>query len=88
MHKCVCHGKNNAIHSSPQIEHYANIVDDTSTKFSSGQHVPTLDNHKITISIRGTLPHIPLRPYNDKERQRLPHIVLILDKDYGPTSID
>ena len=66
MHKCVCHGKNNAINSSPQIEHYANILDGKCIKFSGGQLVPNLDEHKIAISIRGTLPHMQLRTYNNK----------------------
>ena len=45
MHQCECHGKNKAIHSSPQIENYKNIVEDLS--------INTLDKHKKPAYIRG-----------------------------------
>ena len=56
MHQHACHGKNKTIHSSPQIEHYENKVDDRSIKVGSGQHTTTLDNYKIPMSIRNALP--------------------------------
>ena len=67
MHQYAYHGENKTIHSSPQIEHSKNIVDDRSIKVGGGQHITTLDNYKIPISIRGTLPCIPLRLCTDKE---------------------
>ena len=36
MQECACHSKNNDIHSSPQIQRYANIVDDSSVEFGGG----------------------------------------------------
>ena len=51
MHEHSCHGKNKTIHSSPQIEHHKNIVDDHSIKVGGRQHITTLDKHKIPISI-------------------------------------
>ena len=68
MHEHACHGKYDTINSWPQIEQYANIVDNSSIKFCDVQHVTTLDEHKIPISIWGTLPHMTFGLQNDKER--------------------
>ena len=88
VHQCACHGKNKTIHSSPQIDHCKNIVDDHSIKVSSGQHITTLDKFKIPISIRGALPYIKLCPCTDKEWENLPHVILDSDKYWDPTSLD
>ena len=40
------------------------------------------------MSIRGTLPYMPLRPYTDNERRTLPHVILTSDIDWGPTCLD
>ena len=56
MHQHACHGKNKTTHSSPQIEHHKNIVDDLSVKAGGGQHVTTLDKYKVPMPIRGALP--------------------------------
>ena len=53
MHQHARHGKNKTIHYSPQIEHHKNIVDDCFIKVGGGQHINTLDKHKMPISIRG-----------------------------------
>ena len=65
MHQHACHGKNNTIHSSPQIEHYKNKVDDRSIKLGGGQHVDTLDKHKVTMSVRNTLNYMHMRQCTD-----------------------
>ena len=67
MHKHAYHGKNNNIHSSPQIEHYKNKVDDRSIEIGGGKHMTTLENHNHLMSIRDALPYIPLRPCTDSE---------------------
>ena len=65
MHQCTCHGKNTTTHASHKIEHNKNILDDSSIKVGGGQHVTTLHEHKIYISIRDTLSYMPLRPHTD-----------------------
>ena len=66
MHQHACYGKNKTIYSSPQIDHYNNIVDDRYIKVGGGQYITTLDKYKIHMSIRGALPCMTLRPYIDK----------------------
>ena len=88
MHQYAHHGKNKTIHSSPQIEHYENKVDDRSIKVGGSQHITTLDNYKIPMSIRNALPYMLLRPYTDSEWEALPHIVLTSDKYWDPTVLD
>ena len=48
----------------------------------------TLDKHKVTMSIRNTLPCIPLRPYTENEWEKLLHAILTSDKKQDPTVID
>jgi hypothetical protein len=88
MYQHACHGKNKTIRSSPQIEHYKNKVDDRSMKVGRGQHITTLDDYKIPISIRNSLPYVPLRPYTDSEWEKLPHVILASNKDWDPTVLD
>ena len=73
------YGKNKTIHSSPQIEYYKNTVDDRSIKLGGSQHVTALDNYKLPMLIRNTLPYAPLRPHTDKEWEELPHVILTSD---------
>ena len=64
MHQLACHGKNKTINSSPQIDHYKNIVDDRSIKVCGGQHITTLDKHKIHMPFEEHCPtcHYVLMP--------------------------
>ena len=88
MYQHACHGKNKTIHSSPQIEHYKNIVDDHSINVGGGQHIATLDKHKIPMSIQGGLPCMPLHPYTNKEWSTLPRVILTSGIDWDPTFLD
>ena len=56
MHQHACHEKNKTIHSYPKIEHYKNVVDDRSIKVGGVQHTTTLNNCKLPMSIRNSLP--------------------------------
>ena len=88
MHHHACHGKNNTIHSSPQIEYCENKVDDRSIKVGGGQHMATLDKCKVPMHIRNALPYMPLRPCTNNEWKNLPHVILASDKDWDPTILD
>ena len=61
MHQHACHGKNNTINSSPQIEHHKNKVDDTPIKVGGVQQTNTLDNFKLPLSIKNASTYMPLR---------------------------
>ena len=88
MHQHEYHPKCATIHSSAQIEHYENVVYDRPIKVGGSQHMTTLDNYKIPISIRSSLHYTPLRPYTDKEWETLPHVILTSDVGWYPTSLD
>ena len=81
VHQHAHHGKNKNVHSSPQIDHYKNKVDDRSIKVGGGQHMNTLDNHKLFMSISNAFPYIPLRPWTNSELKKLHHIIFTSDKD-------
>ena len=85
MHVMV---RKKTINYSPQIEYYKNIVDDHSIKAGGGQHITTLDKHKIPMSIRGSLPYMSLRPHTNKEWSTLPRVILTSDSDWEPTCLD
>ena len=44
VHQCAYHPKTKTIHSSAQIDHFKNIVDDRAIKFGGTQQITTLDN--------------------------------------------
>ena len=88
MHQYAYHPKCATIHSSAQIEHYKNVVDDRSIKVGGGQHITTLDGYEIPMSIRSALPYAPLRPCTDAEWETLPHVILTSDADWDPASLD
>jgi hypothetical protein len=63
-----------SIHSSGQMEHFGNIVDDRSMVVGGRQHVVTMGDYIIPIDIVNGLPYTPMRPYTDEEWEVLPHI--------------
>ena len=88
MHQHACHGKNKTIHSSLQIDHFKNIVDYLYIKVGGAQHIITLDEHEIRMSIRGTLSYMTLSPCTNKEWGTIPHVLLTSDKVWHPTFLD
>ena len=64
------------------------IEDDSSTKVSGRQHVTTLDECKIHMSIRDPMLCALLYPHIDKEWEIFPHIVLASEKYWDLTSLD
>ena len=81
MHQHVCHGKNKNILSQPQIEHHKSALDCFSIKVGGTEHITTLDEQNIYISIRGALPCTTLRPCADAEWEVLYHAMLTSEKD-------
>ena len=59
------------------MEYCENKVDDRSISLGG-----------IHLSIRNSLPHMPLRINNDDEWEKILHFVLTSGKYWGPTSLD
>ena len=64
------------------------MIDDYSIKVGGKQNITTNDGFKIPISIKDSLPYIPLRSYADSEWDTLPHVVLTSDIDQNPIVLD
>jgi hypothetical protein len=89
MHQYAYHGTGKTIHSSIQIEHFGNDVNDRSTKVTGGrQCITTLDGYAIPIQIRGGLAYMDMHPPDDDEYDDLPHVVLTSDADWDPSIVD
>ena len=77
------------IHSSTQLEHFKNAVDDRSTKVQGAtQSITTVEGYVIPLRFRNGLPYMPIRPYSDQEWNDLPHIVLTSDEEWDPKVMD
>ena len=82
MHQYAYHGKGKTIHSSTQIDHYGNIVDDRSTKVPGGrQCIKTIDGYVLPLQIRAGLVYLDMHPPSDQELASLPYVVRTSDVD-------
>ena len=89
MHQYAYHGKGKTIHSSTQIEHYGNVVDDRSAKVPGGQQcIKTLDGYVLPLQIRAGLVYLDMHPPSDQELASLPYVVLTSDVDWDPSTLD
>jgi hypothetical protein len=89
LHQYAYHGKGKTIHSSVQIEHFGNDVNDKSIRVNGGkQRITTVDGYAIPVQIRGGLAYIDMHPPDDEEWETLPHVVLTSDADWDPTVVD
>lgn len=88
LHQHECHSKLPTIHSAGQLECFKNKVDDRSVKVGRSQHITTLEDYEIPISIRDGLPCVHLCACTDKEWETLPHVILTSDVDWDPTMLD
>ena len=89
MHQYAIAGRGRTIHSSAQLEHYKNDVNDKSVKVKGGlQCSMTIDGYLHPIDIINGLPHSPIRPYTDDEWDKLPHVVWTSDMEWDPSIID
>jgi hypothetical protein len=81
-------GKGKTIHSSAQLEHYRNHVEDRSRTVGGNQRIVTLDDYIIPLHIRQGLPYMDMRRPTDAELASLPHVVLTSDVDWDPSVLD
>ena len=88
MHQYAYLGKGKSIHSSAQMEHYQNIVDDKSNRVGGKQCIKTLDGYIIPLNIQNGLVYMDMHAPSSKEYNDLPHIVLTSDVDWDPAVLD
>jgi len=89
LHQYAYSGKGKTIHSSAQIEHFGNDVNDKSTKVRRGkQRIVTLDGYIIPIHIRNGLPYIDMSKPSSEDLDTYPHVVLTSDVDWNPECLD
>ncbi|EEC44015.1 predicted protein [Phaeodactylum tricornutum CCAP 1055/1] len=88
MHQYAYLGKGKTIHSSAQLEHYRNTVEDRSRNVGGQQRIVTLDDYIIPLHVRQGLPYMDMRQPTDSEFESLPHVVLTSDIDWDPSILD
>jgi hypothetical protein len=81
-------GKGKTIHSSAQLEHYHNTVEDRSHTIGGNQRIITLDDYIIPLHIRQGLPYMDMRCPTDDELSSLPHVVLTSNIDWDPSVLE
>jgi hypothetical protein len=78
-----------SIHSSCQLEFFANDVNDRSIHTPGGlQRIKTVDGYVFPLSVRDGLPYLDMRPYTDDEWKTLPHVIFTSDVDWDPRILD
>ena len=71
--------------SSPQIEHFKNVVNEKSPHVTGKiPSITTLDGYVIPMEIRNGLPCVRVRPYTDSEWHKLPKFYMNADKEWDP----
>ena len=65
MHQYAIYGKGKTIHSSPQLEHFGNLVDDKSRKVGGKQRITTLEGYVIPLQFCQGLAYLPMTPPTD-----------------------
>lgn len=82
------HGIGRTIHSSGQLEHYKNKVDDRSRKVNGKQCIRTVEGLLIPLDIINGLPYLKMQPNTKKEWEELPHVIFTSGEEWDPTIID
>ena len=88
MHQYAIYGKGKTIHSSPQLEHFGNLVDDKSRKVGGKQRITTLEGYVIPLQFCQGLAYLPMTPPTDKDLDELPHVILTSDGKWDPSILD
>ena len=89
LHQYAYMGKGKSIHSSGQLEHHRNDVNDKSMKVNGGmQRIVTNDGYVFPLNIKNGLPYLKIRPYTDDEWETLPHVVWTADEEWDPTVLN
>jgi len=81
-------GLGRTIHSSGQIEHYKNSVDDRSMIVGGRQCIKTLEGYIIPLNITAGLPYMDMHSHTDSEFEKLPHVILTAGEEWNPNVLD
>jgi len=81
-------GKGHYIHSSPQMEYYGLSVNEKLRKVGGLQQITTNDGFVFAVNIRRGLPYLDMRPYTDKEWDKLSHVIITHEADWDPEVLD
>ena len=76
------------IHSSLQVEHGGNIVDDRHPAHGGNLHITTRNGITIPLAFSSGLAHLRLRPFTDEEWNTLPRIPITLPIPWNPNVYD
>ena len=89
LHQYAYHGKGKTIHSCGQMESFQDQREQQSRKIKGGkQRIQTPDGHVIPLSFRGGLPYMKMTPPTASNLESLPHILLMSDMEWDPTTLD
>ena len=89
FHQYANYGKGKSIHSSGQLEHYGNYVNDKSRKIQGGrQLIKTLDGYLFPLQIKSGLPYLNIRKPTDEELRDLPSVVMTSAQRWDPKILD
>jgi hypothetical protein len=89
MHQYALMPDTKTIHSSGQLEHHGNTVQDKSPKFGHGSPViTTVCGHQIPMYIKNGLAYFKQRPFITKEYATLPKIILTSETEWNPSVLD
>jgi hypothetical protein len=88
FHQYALLGTGPSVHSSAQLEHYKNEVNDKSAIVGGLQRVQTVHGYIIPLNIRDGLPRLMLRPFTDTEWKKLPHVIMTSETDWDPSVMD
>jgi len=70
------------------MEYYGLNVDEKSRKVKGLQRIMTNDGFVFVVNIRCGLPYLDMRPFTDKEWDKLPHVTITHEADWDPEVLD
>ena len=89
MNEYAYYGKGHTVHSSGQIEHYKNLVDDRSVKCGGKQFISTHDGYSMPLTCHDGLMylHFEGKP-TDEELDQFPSVHITSPHTWDPTTLD
>ena len=88
FHQHAYAGKGKSIHSSGQLEHFKQNVDDRAIKNGGEQRIVTNDGHVAPLNMRDGLTCVNMRPYTDDEESKYPKVVVTSNNEWNPEALD
>jgi hypothetical protein len=82
-------GKGSSVNSTSQLEWYKNDVNDESIHVPGGLHgIVTFEGYTIPLTIGDGLARLDIRPHTDNEIEKLPHVRLTSELEWGQSALD